>query len=93
VKKFGHVLGAVSLPLELLFNEQSMLRPADELEAIFAKAGVKPGDTVIGYCYVGQRATAALFAARTLGHTVLLYDGSMDDWTRRDLPLETTIKK
>ena len=37
---------------------------------------MKPGDTVIGYCHIGQQATAMLFAARTLGHPVLLYDGS-----------------
>ena len=27
-----------------------------------------------------------LFAARLLGHPVLLYDGSFEDWSRRDLP-------
>jgi 3-mercaptopyruvate sulfurtransferase SseA len=30
-----------------------------------------------------------LFAARTLGFKVLLYDGSFEDWSRRpDFPLE-----
>jgi thiosulfate/3-mercaptopyruvate sulfurtransferase len=41
-----------------------------------------PGDTVIAYCHIGQQATAVLFAARTLGHPVLLYDGSFEDWSR-----------
>ena len=49
-------------------DDDLALRPAAELAAIFAKAGVKPGDTVIGYCHIGQQATAMLFAARTLGH-------------------------
>jgi thiosulfate/3-mercaptopyruvate sulfurtransferase len=39
---------------------------------------------VITYCHIGQQATAVLFAARLLGHPVLLYDGSFEDWSRRD---------
>ena len=50
------------------------------LAAVFARAGVKPGDTVVAYCHVGQQATAVLFAARLLGHPVVLYDGSFQDW-------------
>jgi len=29
-----------------------------------------------------------LFAARTLGYRVLLYDGSFEDWSKRNLPVE-----
>jgi thiosulfate/3-mercaptopyruvate sulfurtransferase len=63
------------------------LKSADEIRAAFAKAGVKPDDTVITYCHIGQQATATLFAARTLGYKVLFYDGSFEDWSRRDLPV------
>ena len=66
-----------------------MLRSDAELRGLFTAAGVKPGDTVIAYCHIGQQATAALFAARTLGHKVLLYDGSFEDWSRHDgFPVE-----
>jgi thiosulfate/3-mercaptopyruvate sulfurtransferase len=41
-----------------------------------------PGDIVIAYWHFGQQATAVLFAARTLGHPVLLYGGSFEDWWR-----------
>jgi len=93
-QKFGHIPGAQSLPLEKLWDdEKSALRPEAELEKIFAEAGVKPGDTIVAYCYVGQRATATLFAAQTLGHPVLLYDGSMEEWARLNLPLEMPVKK
>jgi len=34
-----------------------------------------------------------LFAARTLGHQVRLYDGSIGDWTTRKLPLEAARKE
>ncbi|HUL73333.1 MAG TPA: rhodanese-like domain-containing protein [Vicinamibacterales bacterium] len=93
-QKFGHIPGATSLPLEQLWDdERSALRPEAELERLFAEAGVKPGDTVVAYCYVGQRATATLFAARTLGHPIWLYDGSMEEWVKLNLPLEMPAKK
>jgi len=58
---------------------------------IVSKAGIAPGDTVIGYCHIGQQATAMLFAARPLGHPVRLYDGSFQDWSRQpaaEFPVE-----
>jgi thiosulfate/3-mercaptopyruvate sulfurtransferase len=79
--KAGHIAGALSVPFTSVWNDQNVLLSADELTARFTRAGVKPGDTVIGYCHIGQQATAMLFAARRLGHKVLLYDGSFEDWS------------
>jgi thiosulfate/3-mercaptopyruvate sulfurtransferase len=85
----GHVAGAKSLPFTEIADEKLRLRSAQELRALFARAGVSPGDTVVAYCHIGQQATAVLFAARAIGHPVLLYDGSFQDWSRRaDLPVE-----
>ena len=78
----GHIQGALSLPFTDLTDARLMLRSSEELAARFTKAGVKAGDTVIAYCHLGQQATAVVFAARTLGYKVLLYDGSFEDWTR-----------
>ena len=69
------------MPFDSVFDDQNQLRPDDDLRARFTRAGVKPGDTVIGYCHIGQQATAMLFAARRLGHRVMLYDGSFEDWS------------
>jgi thiosulfate/3-mercaptopyruvate sulfurtransferase len=91
--KAGHIPGALSAPFDAFTTGDGSLKPAEEIAAIFAKAGVKPGDTVVGYCHIGQQATAMLFAARTLGHNVLLYDGSFEDWSRRDLPVENPKEK
>lgn len=87
-QKAGHIPGAGSVPFDTLLTGDMTLKSPDELAAMFAKAGVKPGDTVIGYCHIGIQATAALFAARTLGHPVMLYDGSFEDWSLRNLPVE-----
>ncbi len=92
--KTGHIAGAGSVPFSEVVNEKNFLKSPEELKALFAKAGVKPGDRVIAYCHIGQQATATLFAARSLGHDVLLYDGSFEDWsTREDAPVENPAAK
>ena len=94
VDRAGHVRGARSVPFTALTNERLLLRSQAELKATFDEAGVKPGDTVLAYCHIGQQATATLFAARLLGHPVLLYDGSFQDWSRgEDNPVEATAAK
>jgi thiosulfate/3-mercaptopyruvate sulfurtransferase len=88
--KTGHIAGAGSVPFTSVVGDGLEWKTPAELRAIFDQAGVTPGDTVIAYCHIGQQATAALFAARVLGHPVLLYDGSFEDWSRRaDGPVET----
>jgi thiosulfate/3-mercaptopyruvate sulfurtransferase len=93
--KTGHIAGAHSVPFTTVTDDHLAFRSAAELAAIFAKAGVQPDDTIIGYCHIGQQATAMLFAARTLGHPVLLYDGSFQDWSRHDdrYPVENPTGK
>ncbi len=86
--KTGHIAGALSVPFSSLTNEDLTLHTDAELTKTFASAGVKPGDTVITYCHIGQQATATLFAARMLGMRVLLYDGSFEDWSRRDYAVQ-----
>jgi len=78
----GHIASAKSIPYSAVTDEAFRLKPITELAALFAKAGIAPGDTIIGYCHVGQQATGMLFAARTLGYPVVLYDGSFEDWSR-----------
>ena len=87
--KAGHVPGAVNLPYSELTDATLSVKPADKLAALFAKAGVKRGDKLVVYCHIGQQATAVIFAARSLGYDASLYDGSFEDWSRRDLPVET----
>lgn len=85
----GHIPGAASLPFEELYDSQLRLRSPAELQARFQQAGVQRGDTVVAYCHIGQRATAVLLAAETLGYPVRLYDGSFQEWGRRsDLPID-----
>ncbi|HSL70891.1 MAG TPA: sulfurtransferase [Longimicrobiales bacterium] len=87
--KAGHIPGARNIPFTTVTDDSLRLESPAQLRQLFERAGIKNGDTVVGYCHIGQQATAVLFAARTLGHKVLLYDGSFHDWEMRDLPVET----
>lgn len=80
--KTGHIEGAVSVPFSEITNGASQFKSVAELRTLFDAAGVKPGDTVVAYCHIGQQATATIFGARLLGHPVLLYDGSFEEWSR-----------
>lgn len=77
--KSGHITGAVNIPFTQILDANLMVDRA-RIEGLFRGAGVKPGDTVVAYCHIGQQGTAVVFAARLLGHNVVLYDGSMQDW-------------
>ncbi len=91
--KTGHIAGALNAPFDAFTSADVRLKTPDEIAAVFTAAGVKPGDTVVGYCHIGQQASAMLFAARSLGYRVLLYDGSFEDWSRRNLPVEGPKKQ
>ncbi len=88
VHKLGHIPGARNVPIAVLTDEKMKVQSAAAIKASFEKAGVKPGDKLVVYCHIGQQATATLFAARTLGYDAVLYDGSFEDWSARDLPVE-----
>jgi thiosulfate/3-mercaptopyruvate sulfurtransferase len=88
----AHVPGAVNIVFETVFDDTGHLLPEARLREMFTSAGVKPNDTVIAYCHVGQQATALLFGAEALGYNVKLYDGSFQDWKMRDMPVESSRK-
>ncbi len=88
--KAGHVPGAGSLPWRTLVNDALQLKDPESLRQLFRAAGVEEGDTVVAYCHIGQVATSLIFAARTLGHPVKLFDGSFQDWASRNLPVEAS---
>ena len=85
----GHIPGARSFPFTDVAGDDLKWHSRQALAERFAKLGIAPGDTIVGYCHIGQQATAMLFAARLTGHPVRLYDGSMQEWSRRtELPIE-----
>ena len=87
----GHIPGAQNIPFSSLATEDLRMKSESDTAEIFKAAGVKPGGSVISYCHIGQQATLVYFAAKRLGMKARVYDGSWDEWSRKDeLPIEKT---
>src|SRR5262249_3614653 len=76
----GHIPGAANLPSEVFVTETFTLKDKSALADLLTKAGAKPGNQVVTYCWVGQRGTLPWFTAKLLGYDAKLYDGSWQDW-------------
>jgi thiosulfate/3-mercaptopyruvate sulfurtransferase len=86
----GHIPGATNLPYTEFVDDADRFKSKDALERLFRDAGVKPGDLIVSYCHIGQRATVIYFAAKYLGYDARMYDGSWEDWSQRaNLPIAT----
>jgi thiosulfate/3-mercaptopyruvate sulfurtransferase len=87
----GHIPGALNLPREELIDPASgTFRSNEEMQPIFARAGLTPQQHIIAYCNGGVAATTVLFSLAMLGYPNLTnYDGSWNEWGHRaDLPAE-----
>jgi thiosulfate/3-mercaptopyruvate sulfurtransferase len=90
----GHIPCARNLPFDTLVTDDNRMKSPAETARLLEAAGVRPGDTVVSYCHIGQQATVMYFAAKRLGYKALLYDGSWDEWSRRsELPIEKSPAK
>lgn len=79
----GHIPGAVNVnyPRNATGEPPKRYRPADELLAMYAEAGVTPGRRVIPYCSTGVRSAVTFFTVHLLGFDVALYTGSWAEWS------------
>jgi len=80
----GHLPNATLVLWQDLFADQRSLKfkSADDIRALFAKAGVKPGQEVVTYCMVGMRASLMYWAAKSVGLPARIYVGSWQDWSK-----------
>ena len=87
----GHIPGASNLSyLDAIDQDNNKFKSPDALQELFRAAGLKPGNLMVSYCHIGQRATVLYFTAKMLGYDAKMYDGSWEDWShRKDLPIVT----
>jgi thiosulfate/3-mercaptopyruvate sulfurtransferase len=79
----GHIPGAKNVPWARAANADGTFKSADELRAIYeAEQGLKPDDTVVAYCRIGERSSHTWFVLTyLLGYpNVRNYDGSWTEW-------------
>lgn len=76
----GHVPGAKSVPWVRAVNDDGTFKPAEELAALYAGAGVTRERPTVAYCRIGERSSHTWFVLKyLLGYPdVKNYDGS---WT------------
>jgi thiosulfate/3-mercaptopyruvate sulfurtransferase len=86
----GHMPGAASLPYTDLLNADGTFRPADQLKARFAQAGVDGKRPVVTSCGSGVTACILTLGLRLSGLPEgAVYDGSWSEWGgRSDTPVE-----
>lgn len=93
VTRAGHIPGAVHLDWTELMSA-GRFREKGDLRQLLIAAGATQAREIITYCRVGSRASVLYFAARLLGYSVRLYDGSMNDWaSHAELPVERKPEK
>ena len=78
----GHIPGASNVPVPTNLRDDGRFLPPEELEGLYADAGIEGDESVITYCRVGERSAIAWFALHELldYEDVQNYDGSWTEW-------------
>ncbi|GAA2085620.1 sulfurtransferase [Pseudolysinimonas kribbensis] len=79
----GHIPTAASVPWGRAVAEDGTFKKTEELSAIYLdEVGLRPGDSIIAYCRIGERSSHTWFAlTHLLGlEGVRNYDGSWTEW-------------
>jgi thiosulfate/3-mercaptopyruvate sulfurtransferase len=91
-RRTGRIPGSVHVEWlqNVTADELQLMKDADYLRSMYARAGVTPDKEVITVCQSGIRAAQAAVVLKLLGYErVRVYDGSFAEWGNRDdTPLE-----
>jgi thiosulfate/3-mercaptopyruvate sulfurtransferase len=95
VSHAGHIPGARSLYwMDMLVSrENPVLSPEAELRRMFTEANVKADGPLVTYCRTGMQSSFDYFVAKYLGYEPSMYDASFFEWSKKNLPAETSPRK
>lgn len=83
----GHLVNAVHINWEKLSSSDTSntFINNDQIISIVQASGINMSDNIVTYCQAGIRAAHVAFALLQAGYpNVLIYDGSMYQWSRRN---------
>jgi thiosulfate/3-mercaptopyruvate sulfurtransferase len=83
VLRGGHIPGARSVPWATAANPDGTFKDAAALREIYTHSlGLKPDDSIVAYCRIGERSSHTWFVLKyLLGYQhVRNYDGSWTEW-------------
>jgi thiosulfate/3-mercaptopyruvate sulfurtransferase len=95
IAKFGHIIGAISIPFLDITTEDTPYKFKDknDLKKLFLESGDKQGSTIVAYCNTGVWASLVYFTAKYLGYKTYFFDGSFEEWAANDsLPVTEPVK-
>ncbi len=92
VSRAGHIPASTSFYWmnNLVSRENPVLRPEAELRRMYAQLAVGADARFVTYCRTGMQSSFDYFVAKYLGYEVSMYDASFYEWSRQDLPVETS---
>jgi thiosulfate/3-mercaptopyruvate sulfurtransferase len=81
-RRRGHIPGSRNLPFDQMTDPKTkQLKNAEELQALFAGAGLALDQPIISSCGSGVTACALAFGLYLIGHErAAVYDGSWSEW-------------
>lgn len=95
VAKAGHIPGAKGLFwMDMLVSRQNpVLKPEAELRHMYSAVNAKADQPLVTYCRTGMQSSFDYFVAKYLGYDPSMYDASFFEWSKKDLPAETSPKQ
>ncbi|MFC7132447.1 MULTISPECIES: sulfurtransferase [Salinibaculum] len=82
VQRGGHIPGAINVPWSRVVQPTGRFKPAAEMRAVFAEAGLDTDDDIVVYCRIGERSALTWVALHELldFDAVRHYYGSWVEW-------------